>query len=113
MSFVDGFFNNTNLDVLKISIDHYSDASTTKEEGEKMWKKVTSKMTANQENTLLLVELGKKKDLEGNIAKRCFCVTKTHIFYCRKSSYTHFRGSFELSWARIGFELVQEQAIQR
>lgn len=106
MSFIDGFFDNVPINVNNINLAEES--KRIEESGNrKLWTKPTPLDFPTKENTLLTISLGKKRDTEGNIAKRQFFVTKKHLIYSKEGSNTSYRGSLELNWSRIGFEAVE------
>lgn len=109
MSFIDGFFDNIPINVNNINIEQLLADENILGSTRKLWTKPTSEILPNEDNTLLKICLGKKRDTEGNISKRLFFITKSHLIYSKEGSTTSFRGCLELNWARIGFEIVEEE----
>jgi hypothetical protein len=111
MSFIDGFFDNVPIQVNNIKLQDLLEQKPEKG-SRKLWTKPTNDVLPTEENTLLQIELGKKRDTEGNISKRLFFVTKTHLIYSKEGSTSSFRGCLELNWSRIGFEEVENEKMK-
>jgi hypothetical protein len=108
MSFIDGFFDNVPINVSKINLVEQDHTPTSR----KLWTKPTKDMCPTEENTLLKINLGKKRDTEGNISKRLFFITQKHLIYSKEGSETSYRGCLELNWSRIGFEVVENEKMK-
>lgn len=84
MSFIDGFFDNIPINVNAIDIKKLLDQ--TQDQTGKLWTKPNKKIIPTEENVLLEISLGKKKDSQGNISERLFFITRTHLVYAREGS---------------------------
>jgi hypothetical protein len=106
MSFITGYFD---------SISDCGTPSNTETPVQsapfKLWVKPDASMLPTEENTLLLVQMGKKNNQKGRIGDRTFVITKEHLLYTKTGCKDEFRGALSLIWTRVSFHQVEDESI--